>query len=100
MSSGDDNENYVIEKHSSFWLSDGNIVLSVPSSVRKCSVLFRVHKSVLARHSTVFADMLSFGESDAPATGPDAYEGLPLVTLPQESAEDWQKLLEIFYGSS
>lgn len=56
--------------------------------------LYRVHKSVLAKHSCTFEDMLSLSD-DAEPTG-ETYEGLPLVAMP----DDHQKLrvlLEFMY---
>ena len=39
-------------RHETLWLSDGNVVLSTNSH------LFRVHKSMLAKYSSFFRDIL------------------------------------------
>ncbi|KAH8108788.1 hypothetical protein DFH11DRAFT_1473218, partial [Phellopilus nigrolimitatus] len=82
------------EHHPLYWIDDGNIVLSVPSSTRSCDVLFCVHKSTLTRHSSVFADMLSLPVP--PSTEAELYESLPLVDL-HDSSEEWEKLLGVLY---
>jgi len=59
-----------VKRHDKFYFIDGNLVLKVED------VLFRVVKSVMIRHSTVFADILTPVESEASgAAGCDA-EGL------------------------
>ncbi|KAH8111522.1 hypothetical protein DFH11DRAFT_612619 [Phellopilus nigrolimitatus] len=94
----------------SFWLEDGNIILSAVShkehkdesgqSYRQ-DILFRVHKSLLARQSKVFRDMF-----DLPNTGMSTdgaghstdrlYEGVPVISMP-DSAEDIVCILEALY---
>ncbi|KAG8835309.1 hypothetical protein FRC17_004091 [Serendipita sp. 399] len=69
-----------------FWLETGDIVLGVES------LIFRVHKSVLAENSSVFSDMLQLG---TPAAA-EQVEGVPYVEL-QDSAGDWIELLKWMY---
>ncbi|KAJ7060912.1 hypothetical protein C8F01DRAFT_1058173 [Mycena amicta] len=69
------------------WLPYGDIVLEVES------VQFRVNRDVLARQSTVFADMLSVPQPpDA-----DTLDGVPIVQLAGDSAKDWTLLLDVVY---
>lgn len=89
---GDD----IRSKHSSLWLSDGNIVLAAsPSSDQQRTILFRIHKSILSRHSQVFSDM--FALPAAPADNEDVLEGLPLIRM-HDSGEDLEALLKYLYG--
>ncbi|KLO16670.1 hypothetical protein SCHPADRAFT_869451 [Schizopora paradoxa] len=87
--------------HRTLWYSDGNIVLSTDR------YLFKVHKSFLARHSSVFEDLFDFpvidGTDDdaenagACATTQEMYDGLPLVTLAGDKGEDIAHLLRAVY---
>ncbi|KAF7297738.1 BTB domain-containing protein [Mycena kentingensis (nom. inval.)] len=75
-----------ITRSPDYWFDDGSIVLQVESTQ------FRIAKSMLARHSSVFKDMLSLPlPSDEPLI-----EGCPVVVLPDSSA-DWTRLLEVMY---
>ncbi|KAF7370405.1 BTB domain-containing protein [Mycena sanguinolenta] len=73
-------------KHSEFWLRDGSVVLQAQNTQ------FRVHFSVLARHSPVFRDM---EELPQPSDGPSV-DGCPVVCLPDES-NDVEYLLKALY---
>jgi BTB/POZ domain len=64
------------------YLEDGNVVLSV-NDLEGNVIHFRVHKSVLARQSSVFKDMFSV---PSPASV-DMYDGAPLVRLHDDSKE-------------
>ncbi|KAH8113884.1 hypothetical protein DFH11DRAFT_1509743 [Phellopilus nigrolimitatus] len=85
--------------HKSLWYSDGNIVLIAPlwgSEPQTPFVYFRVHKSILACQSKVFADMLSFPE---PADGlMEMYDGLPVVRLPDLADKVIAPLLGVMYN--
>ncbi|KAH6907596.1 hypothetical protein BKA70DRAFT_360027 [Coprinopsis sp. MPI-PUGE-AT-0042] len=70
------------------WLDDGNLVLQVEQTQ------FRVHKSVLARHSPVFRDMSSF--SQPPEEDEPMVEGCPIVYL-SDSAQQWELLIGVLY---
>ncbi|KAF7323582.1 BTB domain-containing protein [Mycena kentingensis (nom. inval.)] len=69
------------------WLEDGSIVLQVESTQ------FRVAKSTLAKHSTVFSDMFSL---PLPPEEPHV-EGCPVVVLSGDSAGDWTHLLNAMH---
>lgn len=52
------------QHHPDLWFADGNIILSASTTgdLPASAVLFRVHKSILARHSQIFEDMLGISE--------------------------------------
>jgi len=70
-------------------MDDGNVVLEAEDTQ------FKVHRSVLCRHSPVFRDMFTMphvgGEGDS------VVEGCPVVRL-QDSAQDLKYLLLALYG--
>ncbi|KLO06823.1 hypothetical protein SCHPADRAFT_945786 [Schizopora paradoxa] len=83
--------------HESLWFDDGSIVLQTDVH------LYRVHKSILAKYSSVFRDMLdmssgggrngnSGGNADA-----DSWDGLPLVRMAGDSDENVYHLLMTLY---
>lgn len=72
---------------SEFWLSDGNVILQAESTQ------FRVHKSVLSMHSTVFRDMFTVPQPDEQPK----VEGCPIVHL-SDAARDVDCLLGAFYA--
>lgn len=78
------------------WLSDGNVILvtAKETSDDKAYNAFRCHKSMLAKHSPVFHDMLSLPQS----AEDEEYEGVPVVRLP-DSTDDVRGLLKILYNS-
>ncbi len=72
----------VPKHHDALWFPDGNVVLATNK------YLFRVHKSLLSLHSSVFRDMFKLPIVDGPSAAenaagmaPEMYEGLPLVRL-------------------
>ncbi|KAL1703050.1 hypothetical protein EV121DRAFT_281420 [Schizophyllum commune] len=68
------------------WFDDGNLVIQTGLA------LFRVHKSVLAIHATVFRDMVSF---PTPASQ-ETYEGVQLAVF-QDDAQDMRHFLRALY---
>lgn len=84
------------EHHTSLYLEDGNICLAsgLPDSPSPRTV-FRVHKSLLARHSPVFRDMFAL-PTDAGVQ--DQYEGLPLVIMQDRTSEIEPLLLALYDG--
>lgn len=85
------------ERHSTLWYEDGNVVLSTNS------YLYRVHKSILSRQSTMFKDMFQVsGDAEGDSKGgvglkPVEYEGVPLVALSDDSDEDVFSFLSTLY---
>ena len=56
-------------RHPEFWFADGSIILLAGD------VLFRVHKSFLARHSVVFRDMFSLPQPSQESPLPPTSSG-------------------------
>ncbi|KLO07742.1 hypothetical protein SCHPADRAFT_859814 [Schizopora paradoxa] len=82
------------------WFPDGNVVLATDS------LLFKVHKGVLALQSSVFKDMFELpgahGLGPSQGQGTDVivselYEGLPLVTLVGDDGDEVVHLLRTAY---
>jgi hypothetical protein len=73
-------------RHPDLWFNDGSIILNAEKT------LFRVHQSILSKHSTVFSDMLSIPQPSNRAT----IEGCAIVQLP-DSAIDVACLLKALY---
>ena len=82
---GNANANFRISND--FWFDDGNVIL-VASRIG-----YRLHGGILARHSPVFQDMLSFPQPEYSAEKAD---GCPVVQL-TEDAEDLEIVLRILY---
>jgi len=74
-----------------FYFEDGSVILSARDADGD-RVNFRVHKSVLAKQSSVFKDMFSI---PSPAEV-DTYDGLPLVHLHDE-AKELKEFLRVMY---
>lgn len=69
------------------WFTDGNVILEAEETQ------FRVHRGVLAMHSTVFKDMF---EMPQPSEGLTE-EGCPVVHL-SDTAADVEHLLNAVYN--
>ena len=99
-----DNVDTAWNRHPEFWFADGSIILLAHD------VLFRVHKSFLARHSLVFRDMFSLPqpslESSSPSNDTDAkkvenmdhgmVDGCPVVRI-HDTPDDVASLLYALY---
>ncbi|EAU87598.2 hypothetical protein CC1G_09695 [Coprinopsis cinerea okayama7 len=79
----------VLNRSATIWYPDGNIVLQAENTQ------FRVHQSILARHSEFFSNMFSMPYPRDPM-GPTV-EGCNVVSLAYDSASHWQALLELLY---
>lgn len=84
--------------HEFLWFPDGNVILTTDL------YLFKVHKSLLSLHSSVFKHMFELpnvgsstaGENSA-GVAQEMYDGLPLVTLVGDKGEDVVHLLRTVY---
>ncbi|KAJ7070054.1 hypothetical protein C8F01DRAFT_1049209 [Mycena amicta] len=73
-----------------YWFDDGSIILQVQTTQ------YRVAKSMLAMHSTVFRDMFTV---PLPPDDP-LVDTCPVVVLSGDTAEDWEHLLAAMYPKS
>ncbi|KAF7297735.1 BTB domain-containing protein [Mycena kentingensis (nom. inval.)] len=78
-----------ITRSAEYWFEDGSIVLQVESTQ------FRVAKTLLARHSSVFRDMLSLPPADE-----ILLEGCPVVVMVGDKCDDWNHLLSAMYPTT
>ena len=77
------------ERSAEFWFEDGSVVLVAQNTG------FRVYRALLARQSTVFANMFS---SSAPSSE-EMFEGCPVVHV-SDSAEDVAHFLGVLLPAS
>ncbi|KAJ6584638.1 hypothetical protein B0H19DRAFT_924925 [Mycena capillaripes] len=77
----------LLVRSSEYWFEDGNIVLQVNSTQ------FRLTKSMLAMHSSVFRDMFTM---PLPANE-STVENCPVVVLTGDSPHDWTLFLGVMY---
>ena len=88
-------------RHPEFWLHDGSIVLCVQDT------LFRVHQTILANHSEVFADLFKLPQPAEEGTeeetnesaGMQKIDGCHVVHL-QDDVDDFVDLLKAIYHPS
>ncbi|KDQ49678.1 hypothetical protein JAAARDRAFT_143067 [Jaapia argillacea MUCL 33604] len=80
------------------YFADGNIVISATVGEGGVQV-FRVHSSVLAYHSPVFADMFSLPPSLSGTNTNEVFDGVPMVYMP-DAAVDLAQLLGVLYNPS
>ncbi|KAJ3507996.1 hypothetical protein NLJ89_g5998 [Agrocybe chaxingu] len=73
-------------RHESFWMYDGSIVLHVQNT------LFRVHQTILAAHSEVFATLFTVPQPE----GEDMIDGCHVVEL-HDHERDFEDLLAAVY---
>ncbi|TDL15825.1 hypothetical protein BD410DRAFT_796029 [Rickenella mellea] len=96
MASASTPSNAMGTRHEILYLATGDLVLSALSNLKEhaAPVLFRVHKFMLAHHSSIFRDMFAI-------TAPledcnESYDGAHVVHMP-DSAEDLEGLLKVLY---
>ncbi|VDC03750.1 unnamed protein product [Peniophora sp. CBMAI 1063] len=79
-----------------FYFNDGTIALRALSKDKNCYTIYRVHKSLLALHCSVFRDM--FGDTDTIHfdAASEKYDGVPLMHLHDEP-EDIRDFLKALY---
>ncbi|KAI0328046.1 hypothetical protein GY45DRAFT_1255894 [Cubamyces sp. BRFM 1775] len=68
---------------SSYWFEDGNVILVADDNIG-----FRVHRGILAHHSSIFCDLFGVAQ---PECG-EALDGCPIVPL-SDSADDLNQLM-------
>ncbi len=76
---------------SEYWFQDGNIVLQAEDT------LFRVHQSILSRHSEIFK--YTFSMPQVPSQKDDVIEGCAVIYL-SDTAEDMGNIVSLLYDSS
>lgn len=69
------------------WFADGNVILQT-STTR-----YRVHRTVLAAHSSIFKDMFEVSQPDEQSEMLDA---CPVIHV-SDSTEDWDEFLPLLY---
>ncbi|TFK81170.1 hypothetical protein K466DRAFT_443760, partial [Polyporus arcularius HHB13444] len=69
------------------WLEDGSIVIVAQTTA------FRVHSSILARHSETFSSLFTLPQ---PADGAETFDGFLVIRVP-DSAYDFRQLLLALY---
>lgn len=80
------------ENHQSLYLTDGNVILTASSATRPNSfTVFRVHQSLLSRHSSILKEMLA--DTDAR----EEHDGVPCIHM-SDSEEELECLLKYIYG--
>ncbi|KAH9481913.1 hypothetical protein JR316_0006443 [Psilocybe cubensis] len=77
-----------IVRHPDFYFSDGSVVIIVEKTA------FRVHQSLLARHSDVFKGMWEVPQPQRA----DTYDGCPSVIL-QDSVNDFVDVMKVLYDT-
>lgn len=76
-----------LPRHEDLWFEDGNIVVAVSD------LSFRLHRGVLARHSSIFKDMFQLPQA---AEVPMAHR-CPAVQLHHDRGADLIVLLTLLY---
>lgn len=77
-----------LAKYDDFWFQDGSMVVVVQDKH------FRVHQSILSKHSEVFADMFSVPQP--PLASQDLLDGCPVIKLNDE-LHDFVDLMKVVY---
>ncbi|KAI0305740.1 hypothetical protein B0F90DRAFT_1100977 [Multifurca ochricompacta] len=80
--SGDEIKTY---ESPDLWFEDGNIIIRTVLH-DKAYTVYKVHKSILASHSSVFLDLFD-GPQAAFDTASERYEGLPVIGLPDPPSD-------------
>lgn len=83
---------HALQQDPDIWMSDGNIIVAARDEENDTMSGFKCHQSVLAKQSTVFAELFTLNQPE----GAELYEGVPVVALP-DAAADVKALLRIIY---
>ncbi|KAF8900736.1 hypothetical protein CPB84DRAFT_1778783 [Gymnopilus junonius] len=81
-----DGEASAIVRSDKVWFEDGNVIL------QSGRMQFRIHKSVISRHSKVFRDMFEVPQPE----GEPTTDGCQ-VALVMDEANDWENVLLVLY---
>lgn len=84
-----DSEPAVPLRHEQLWFDDGNIVLVAEN------VAFKVHRSLLRRHSQVFSDLFQLSQPSQE----DEMDGVPVCTL-HDSHHELADILDVIYSGA
>lgn len=91
------------QRHPTLYFPTGDVVLSAgasidsgPLDVPPTTQLFRVHKFLLMHHSITFSNMFA----DANPASCESYDGVPMVALQGDKAEDLALLLNYLYNAT
>ena len=74
-----------LNKDADLWFEDGSVIVIAQQTV------FRVHRSVLSRHSKTFSEVFMLPQSPHPGAT-ETIDGCPVVRLP-DSSHDFKHLL-------
>jgi len=77
------------QPHDELWFDDGSVVLATDVH------LYRVHKGMLAKHSTVLSGMFEIPSGDA---NTECWEDVPIVKMAGDSDEEVYILLKALYN--
>lgn len=77
------------QRHDQHWFEDGNIILLAGN------VAFKVHRSLLCRHSQVFKDLFELSQP----SDEEEMEGVPAVSL-HDSPHELSDLLDMIYNGA
>ena len=96
-----DSQNLNIDQHPQLYFSDGDIALLAAKTPPENGGpsrywVFRIHKVFLRHHSETFANMIA----DANAETDAVYDGVPLVEMYGDNAEDLAAMLSCMYNPS
>ena len=81
----------VTQRDEDLWFEDGNV------DILAQSIVFRVHQSVLARHSVIFADLFTVPQPAPLLTQDASLRRIPSVKV-SDSSHDFRELLRAMYG--
>ncbi|PIL28621.1 hypothetical protein GSI_08663 [Ganoderma sinense ZZ0214-1] len=90
-----------LDRHPQLYFPDGDIALFATKPAPKDGgqqryLVFRIHKFLLRHHSETFANMIA----DANAETDTVYDGVPLVEMHGDNAEDLAAMLSYMYNPS
>ena len=88
----EDSESEPATRSENFWFDDGSIILEVESTQ------FRIHRSILARYSTVFDDLFQVPQPESDKS--DWVDGCPIVGMSGDTTKDWEHILSFIYNPS